>query len=258
MHEIIQASPHVWHIQEVDGTYFSIIRGTRSAILVDAGFGIGDNRAFAEQFLDVPYRLINTHGHIDHVQGDWQFAEAWLHPADLDAYQRTCTRTARISTFFQFAAAYGLPKEKKAAYIAAPETVIHPLAGTESYDLGGVHVQLVHLPGHTKGEIGLLAVEDRLLLSGDAFSDDCFMFADNHDTLEVLCHTLTYALSLPFDSYLGSHTTEPLPQSFLREVLANASHPVPVPGSEEVLLGIPTVTIQYGHSKIRIPAENSR
>lgn len=113
MHEIIQASPHVWHIQEVDGTYFSIIRGTRSAILVDAGFGIGDNRAFAEQFLDVPYRLINTHGHIDHVQGDWQFAEAWLHPADLDAYQRTCTRTARISTFFQFAAAYGLPKEKK-------------------------------------------------------------------------------------------------------------------------------------------------
>lgn len=257
MHEIYQAGRHVLHIQETDGTFFSIIHGDKLAIISDTAYGIGDNRGFIEAHINTPYIVINTHGHADHVQGDWQFDEAWMHPADQPAYERACSRIQRISTFYQYAASCGVPRERKAAYIAAPRTVIHPLQGNERFDLGGVHVSVHHFPGHTRGEIGLLVEEDRLLLSGDSFSDDCFMFWDNHDTLEALQESLKKALHLPFDTYLGSHTTKALPREFLSTVLENAEKQEIVPGSEEVILGVKTLTIQaegpLGISKIRIP-----
>lgn len=275
MHEIFQASEHVQHIHEIEDDYFSIIRGSRRAIVVDAAYGIANNREFVEQHLDVPYILINTHGHFDHVLGDWQYDEVWLHHADLPAYQYANSRRNRLSVFFQYvmtglAAAEAssgdplfpsraLTREEKEAYIAFPKTVVHELRGDEEYDLGGVHVQLVHLPGHTKGEIGLLVKEDRLLVAGDSFSTDCFMFYHNHDTLEALAGSCEKALALPFDQYLLSHTTELIPRQFLTEVAANAREQKIVPGSEEIILGCKTRIIRHegrnGVSQIRIPAE---
>lgn len=289
MHEIFQISEHVQHIHEIEDDYFSIIRGTERAIVVDAAYGIGNNREFVEQHLNVPYILINSHGHFDHVLGDWQFDEAWLHKADLPAWQFANSRSMRMSVFFQYVmtgaaakeAAAGaesereqgegkiipafisraLTKEDKNAYTTFPATVIHPLDGDEEYDLGGVHVQLVHLPGHTKGEIGLLVREDRLLVAGDSFSTDCFMFYHNHDTLETLANTCEKALALPFDKYLLSHSTELVPRDFLEEVAANAREKHVVPGSEEVILGCRTLTIRHegphGVSQIRVNGDGS-
>lgn len=263
MHEVFSVSAYVRHIQEVGGSdpvFFSVIQGTQSALVVDTAYGVGDNRGWVDRNVQAPYRVVNTHGHLDHVQGNAQFEEAWIHPADLPAYQRANSRMMRLSTFFQFGLAAGLPKSRKDAFIAAPQTVMHELDGNERFDLGGVHVQVVELPGHTKGEIGLLVEEDRLLLSGDSFSDDCFMFGDNHDSLDVLANSLEKALSLPFDRYLGSHTHEPLPQGFLETVLQNARQRRVVSGSDEVINGVETLTIQaegpYGVSKIRIPASD--
>ena len=261
MHEVFQASIHVRHIREVDvpdPTYFSVIEGRDSAIVVDTGYGVGDNRGWVDENVAVPYRVINTHGHLDHVQGNWQFEEAWISAADLPAYRNANSRMMRLSTFFQPGIANGMPKSAKDEFIAPPKTVMHPLNGDERYDLGGVHVSVISLPGHTKGEIGLLVEEDRLLLSGDSFSDDCFMFCDNHDTLDALRHSAEKALALPFDTYLGSHTHSALPREFLDTVRRNARERRVVPGSEEIINGVATLTIQaegpYGVSKIRIPA----
>ena len=261
MHEITRASEHVWHIAEIEETYFSIIRGGKSAIVVDTAYGIGDNRGFVEHFLEgLPYIVINTHGHNDHVSGDYQFDKVWIHPADLPAYQNANKRMFRMGAYFMYAKKYDFPAEKKDEYVAVPKTEVGKLSGHETYDLGGVTVSLHHLPGHTKGEIGLLVNEARLLLSGDSFSDDCYMFADNHDSLETLQHTVEKALTLPFDFYLGSHTTKPLPQTFLKEVLANTIERKVVPGSEETILGVKTVTILNqgpdGISKIRVQKDS--
>lgn len=258
MHEVFAVSEHVRQIQEVEHVFFALVTGTERAILWDAGYGVGENRAFVEQLLGgIPYILVNSHGHEDHVQGDWEFPAAYLHPADRERYEHAAGRTARISTFFQFGRPNGMTREEKDAYIAPPKTRLLPLSGDERWDLGGVHVRLVCLPGHTRGEVGLLIEEDRLLLSGDAFSEDAYLFCEGHDTMAAFVHTLDTALSLPFDRYLGSHRSTPLPQSFLADVRENALRQEVVPGSGEVLLGIPTVTIRYKDSRIRIPADPS-
>ena len=120
---------------------------------------------------------------------------------------------------------------------------------------------MVELPGHTRGTIGLLVEEERLLIAGDAFNPDMWMFADNHDTLDTLEKTLTKALSLPFDTYLGGHTTQEVPREFLYEVRNNVRAKKVDWDSYKVILGKETYQIsysgEYGTSQIAIPIETA-
>ena len=261
MHEICNIRKGILQVQEAKGVYFTVIVGGERAIVMDTGHGIADNRSFVEAQLTVPYLVINSHGHPDHTQGNVQFEEVYLHEADFVAYENCNTETRRRDSYRRFAAANRLPKEGEEAFAKAKKSRILPLPGECVYDLGGLHVRVVELPGHTKGTIGLLVEEERLLLSGDAFNPDMWMFADNHDTLETLEATLTKALSLPFDTYLGGHTTAELPREFLQEVRANVQGRAIDWNSREIILGKETYAIRHtgshGASSIRIMAEDA-
>lgn len=42
------------------------------------------------------------------------------------------------------------------------------MAGGDSFDLGGLHIDIYDLPGHTRGSVVMLIREERVLLLGDA------------------------------------------------------------------------------------------
>lgn len=236
MQEVFKIRPNIWHIQDVEGVFFTVLAGEREALVVDSGYGKADHRAFVESLIHMPYLVANSHGHPDHVGGNSQYDTVYVHPADL------------------------VMAEKKGS-LAADRPVLKPLQEETVYDLGGLHVRVTALPGHTKGTVGFLAEEYRLLIAGDAFNPDMWMFAENHDTLDTLEQTLEKALTLPFDSYLGSHTTKEVPQNFLREALANVRERRVDWYSWEKILGRDTYEIihqgKYGRSSIRIDEEEA-
>ena len=236
MQEVFKIKPNIWHIQDVEGVFFTVLAGEREALVVDSGYGKADHRAFVESLIHTPYLVANSHGHPDHVGGNSQYDTVYVHPADLDM-------------------------AKKKGSHAADRPVLKPLQEETVYDLGGLHVRVTALPGHTKGTVGFLAEEYRLLITGDAFNPDMWMFAENHDTLDTLEQTLEKALTLPFDSYLGSHTTKEVPQNFLREALANVRERRVDWYSWEKILGRDTYEIthqgKYGRSSIRIDEEEA-
>ena len=45
-----------------------------------------------------------------------------------------------------------------------------PIRGGEVIDLGGLHLEVIELPGHTPGGILLLLKEDRILFTGDSIN----------------------------------------------------------------------------------------
>ena len=264
MHETFQIRDHIWQIQEAAGVYFTIIQGTKSAIVMDTGYGIANTRDYVERLLSVPYIVINSHGHPDHTQGNDQFDKVYIHPLDLPAYESASTRERRAQCYDRLSAVNALSPDGKEAYAERAEqaaTQICPLAPETVYDLGNLTVRVVELPGHTKGSVGLLVEEERLLLAGDAFNPDMWMFADNHDTLDVLAATVEKALGLPFDTYLGGHSTKEVKREFLQEVKRNLQERTVDWDSYEVILGKETYKITYtgehGTSRIAIPKETA-
>ena len=73
VHSLMQAN--VWHVQ-----------GRKSDLIVDAGLGVGDlKRALARRGLlgERPTLLVLTHAHADHMGGAHQFADRWMHAAEV-------------------------------------------------------------------------------------------------------------------------------------------------------------------------------
>ncbi len=262
MHEVTQITDGIRQVQEARGVYFTVIEGTRRAIIFDCGYGIADNRGWADDFLRVPYTVVNSHGHPDHALGNYQYPSVHIHLADLSLCERVNTYERRRETYLRVAEENGLDKSRADEFAGKGCPEMLPVSDGEIWDLGGRRVEAVHLPGHTRGSIGLLIRDERLLISGDAFNPDMWMFAENHDTLDTLQATLERAIELPFDAYLGGHCTTPIPRDFLREVHENVIRKEIDRDSYAVILGQPTYTMRhsgrYGTSTIAIAAKDAR
>ena len=60
------------------------------------------------------------------------------------------------------------PVEKSEIIPAKPLKEIRQMSGGDSFDLGGLHIDIYDLPGHTRGSLVMLIREERALLLGDA------------------------------------------------------------------------------------------
>ncbi|MBR2807157.1 MAG: MBL fold metallo-hydrolase [Oscillospiraceae bacterium] len=237
MHEITKIRDNVFHVQEAKNTCFTVITGSENAIVFDTGHGAGDNREFVESLVSTPYIVINSHGHPDHTQGNWQFDEVWMHPLDMPAFNDANRKEQRGRNADRLIAGGELDPGKRQEFVDREVPVPSFLNGDERYDLGDLHPYLVMLPGHTKGELGMVIPEHRLLLSGDAFGNNMAMSLLNHDTLEAIHSTLERALTLPVDTFLGTHTHEETDIAALQDLIDTLDKGRIDPDSREVLFG---------------------
>ena len=83
-----EVCPGLFHIWEPAGVACTLIAGNTTSLLIDTGYGFGNLAAYVKTLTNAPLQLINTHGHLDHAGGNWQFTQAaWLHPFE-DVYKR--------------------------------------------------------------------------------------------------------------------------------------------------------------------------
>ncbi|NLI52908.1 MAG: MBL fold metallo-hydrolase [Clostridiales bacterium] len=123
-----------------------LVIGTERAALIDTGYGYGDLLALARKFTDLPLILLITHDSFDHWRGANQFS-------------RTCE--IYMNEFDQLAIA----DMKKSANI---QFDAKPLNDGDVFDLGGIQLESIIVPGHTKGSICFLDRKNNHLFSGDA------------------------------------------------------------------------------------------
>ena len=80
--EILSVNDHIWLLNDNNEATGYVIAGTRYAAVIDTMIGLVDVRAITEELTDLPLTLINTHGHIDHIGGNWGFEKAFMNLAD--------------------------------------------------------------------------------------------------------------------------------------------------------------------------------
>lgn len=149
-YEVFSAGEKAWRIED-NGVRAILFEGEEKALLVDTGFGNnGSLKAETERLTGKPITVVNTHADPDHIGCNAEFESVLMHPAEFAFYQ---TRMP------------GLP--------------VAPLWERDVIDLGGRSFEVIHLPGHTPGSIGLLDRAGRILIGGDSISyGPIFMFGE--------------------------------------------------------------------------------
>lgn len=157
-------SPTTTRIRAPGMELMYLVEGTEKAALIDTGSGLGFLRACVEQLTDKPIIVLLTHGHVDHAMGAGEFEEVYMNHADDYIYIQHADMGFRRDGLFLCT-----QKVEDAEIIPAkPLETIHQMAGGDSFDLGGLHIDIYDLPGHTRGSVVMLIREERVLLLGDA------------------------------------------------------------------------------------------
>lgn len=157
-------SPTTTRIRAPGFELMYLVEGEEKAALIDTGSGLGLLRACVEKLTDKPIIVLLTHGHVDHAMGAGEFEEVYMNHADDYIYVQHATEEFRQDGLFLCP-----QKVDEGEFIPAKDlSEIRQMAGGDSFDLGGIHIDIYDLSGHTKGSVVMLIREERVLLLGDA------------------------------------------------------------------------------------------
>lgn len=183
-YEVIKIDENTWRIEDNHHVRFFLLTGSKEALLIDSGMQVKCAREIAEELTDLPVKLLNTHADRDHVGSNYQFETFYMHPAEASNYYNTQKQTG---TFI-------------------------PIQEGDVLDLGNRPLEIIALPGHTPGSIGILDINKRVLFSGDPIQDGTiFMFGVQREI-----HAYLYSLKKldafkdRFDTIYPSHGTFPV------------------------------------------------
>lgn len=209
-------------IRSMTGELLYLVEGKERAILIDTCVGVGHLRELVETLTNKPIMVLLTHGHVDHAPGAAEFDEGYMNLKDLDLYKRHCRIDERKgylkagmgSHFEELSDVDFVPEE--------PEKKFKNLLDGEVFDLGGVSIEAIAFPGHTKGCMAFLVQEMRILILGDACNNATFMFDEEAATVEEYQKTIQNVMKKVdgrYDRVFSSHHVMAMGVDILREML---------------------------------------
>lgn len=187
----------VWHIVDSRGGVLYLVTGTKRSLLIDTGWGTGDLPALVSSLTQLPVDVVNTHGHRDHVSGNSQFPQVYIHYSDLPLVDETTTRYMPIHDGYLF-------------------------------DLGDRAIMVIHVGGHSPGSICLLDSKTRMLFSGDTpRPGPIWLHLETSLTVQEFARSLKHLLQYAeaFDTIAPSHG-EPAPAGTLLQDLLSIAERV--------------------------------
>jgi glyoxylase-like metal-dependent hydrolase (beta-lactamase superfamily II) len=167
---------NIWHV-----------RGRDRDLLIDTGLGMASLKEAARDLFAKTLTAVATHVHYDHVGGFHEFEDRIIHRAE--AAKAAAGNAASLygggkeDALLESirAAGYDVPPQ---LFTAVPSAEYDPLAYQvmpaaasrvvdegDVIDAGDRRFEVLHLPGHSPGSIGLWEAKSGVLFSGDAIYD---------------------------------------------------------------------------------------
>lgn len=176
--------PHVIRLEQCNIWH---VRGRDRDLLIDTGMGVVSLKEAACDIFDRPLIAVATHTHVDHVGSLHEFGERIVHRAEapmLERAERFSLRSADhpVELIHAFRAAgyevgecflTALPHGgfELERFERPPARATRLVEEGDVVDLGDRVFEVLHLPGHSPGSIGLWEAKTGTLFSGDAIYD---------------------------------------------------------------------------------------
>lgn len=220
MYEYTKISDNIWQIAEDNGVYCTLIKGSELAVLIDTGFGKRDLRAFVEKNISTPYIVINSHGHPDHIGGNYRFETVYALKEEWDLIRHFEEKDRK-------------PYDLKEIQIG------------QRIPLGNLNIDVVSLTGHTIGSIGFIIPEEQILIAGDALNESLWLFNYGSLSMEHLYETIRSAMELPFSLYLCGHSDKLYKKEKLLSHIKNIENLKTDENTKKNMLGFETYCSTY-------------
>ena len=202
---------NIWHV-----------RGRERDLLVDTGLGVASLVEAARDLFEKPLAAVATHAHMDHTGGIHEFAERWVHGAEAEAMAIASNHLPLELAAYDAPARAGfaglgydltaglltaLPARgfDLAAHRLAPARATRVLAEGDVLDLGDRAFEVLHLPGHSPGSIGLWEAKTGTLFSGDAIYDGPLLDEIPGADVPKYLRTMRRLRDLPVQVVHGGH-----------------------------------------------------
>ncbi len=195
---------NIWHV-----------RGRDRDIIVDTGMGVASLADDLADLIDRPVVCVVTHFHADHVGGFHEFDERLMHPADAPymmpyRHQLPLVWSQADETIVAALKESGYEVDSDTLIDALPHADFDPAAFRTKgvvptatveegavIDLGDRRFDVIELPGHTAGSIGLWEAGQGLLFTGDAIYDAALIDSFPESDSATYCATMRRLLKIP-------------------------------------------------------------
>jgi len=209
VHPLIRCN--IWHV-----------RGVARDLLIDTGLGICNLAEFAEDILDKPVTAVATHYHYDHTGSLSEFDERIIHRREAQLLAEgesfATLRTARFGEDFvqkMERAGYTLPgllitalpraDYDPDAYGIEGAPATRTVEAGDVIDTGDRSFEIVDLPGHSPGSMGLWEAASSTLFSGDALYDGPLLDELEDSDIAVYIETVRRLREMPVSVVHAGH-----------------------------------------------------
>lgn len=209
-------------IAGLGGEQSYLIEGREKAMLIDGLAGVGSLKVFVRELTDLPVTLVNTHGHVDHIGADFEYGEVYIDTADIALLYEHSDREMRLE-FAKSGAMFGpLPVEPRLDDVTVPGPIkTLPLKDGGIFDLGGVKLETISVPGHTRGTVVFLDRARGVVYSGDACNRNTLLFTEFSTSIEEYKESLLHFQSFEdaFELLWGGHGGQAEKKSIIEDAL---------------------------------------
>jgi glyoxylase-like metal-dependent hydrolase (beta-lactamase superfamily II) len=167
-----------------------LLLGTHTALLVDTGCGLYPLKPVVDKLIDERNLLVlNTHTHWDHVLGNEEFGEIYVHENEANIV----SRPYNIS-YFKDSPNEIVKRYAEKNFLIPPAKVVKTINDGDVFNLGEIDVEIIHAPGHSPGSICLLTNKNELFTSDVAYYGDQFL--PERENLPQVLETLSKLIKL--------------------------------------------------------------
>ena len=212
---VTSPSDRVRRIRDPFGCFCTLIEGSESALLVDTGIGFGNMAETVRHFTDRPVTVLNTHEHLDHSMGSRFFECCCMHEKCRDYLGIRNSDRYRKRVIELYMPGGAIPGFSEEDYFRYDYGNIRWIREGEVFDLGDIRAEVVPLPSHTPGSVGLLLPELRLLLTGDSIAPLTSLLFEESLGLQEHAEVLERTKQLDFDFMLCAHSEKAMPRSYI-------------------------------------------
>jgi glyoxylase-like metal-dependent hydrolase (beta-lactamase superfamily II) len=184
-HVVRQIDSRIHRIEEGGYVAFFVVQGDQRTAIIDTGLGLIDPMPLLSPLVQSDPLIINTHVHPDHSNGNrWMNAPTTMGRIEWEEHgKKWNSNTHRIPdggwcpSQMVLDTSYGQDLPEAFDPVKYDRLVAEGIPEpTDLYDdgdvidLGGVRLEVIHTPAHTRGHICLLEPETGWLIAGDCLA----------------------------------------------------------------------------------------